>query len=107
VRVPPCVPPAHLASARARQANPEFEHRVQMTMPAGFEHPPRVLVQLYDKDWRRADTLLAQQEVCLDGVAEEGEEEDDGSNAKLLLKGAKDDDSGGVFPDTKVHFSYE
>jgi len=86
--------------ARRNQANPEFEHRVQMTMPEGFEHPPRILVTLWDKDWLSEDTMLAQQEVCLDGVIQEGEEIDDGTNAKLNLKGQ------GEYPDVKVHFSY-
>ena len=39
--------------------------------------------------------------MCLDGVLTEGEEVDDGMNAKLVLKGE------GEYPDVKVHFSYD
>jgi hypothetical protein len=86
---------------RRNEENPCFEDRVQLTMPAGFDHPPRIAVELWDKDWTKPSTKLAEQSVCLDGVADEGEEVDDGVNAEVTLRGVDG------FPDMKVKFAFE
>jgi hypothetical protein len=86
---------------RRNEDNPCFENRVQLCMPAGFDHPPRILVELWDKDWTKPNSKLAEQTVCLDGKVDEGEEVDDGVNAEVKLKGVDG------FPDVKVKFAYD